>query len=363
MIDALAFKPDFEHTARRFAAWWHGELIDRPPVTLGVPPVRPVDGPAPPPTLRQRWLDVEFNVERAIARMAVTPCLGDSLPVYMPNIGPELASTLLGAELEFAEHTSWSIPRIHDVAHWRDVAGRALDFGNPYWQAVESMTRLALDRSAGRYLVGLPDLHGNLDILAGLREPQALCMDLLDDVDAVRVALDQAVAAYVAAFDRIWAILDAAGQPATTWIPFLHDGPAYVPSCDFWCLLGDELARDLALPAILREMAPLQRSVFHLDGPQALRHLDLLLDLPRLDAVQWVYGAGNGPATRWLEVYRRCLSRGKSVQVLAETAEDALTVLEALGPRGVWLDVQRPLATSDNARAFLREIERLTTGA
>ena len=36
MIRELSFKPDFARTVQRFEAWWNGEIIDRPPVTLSV---------------------------------------------------------------------------------------------------------------------------------------------------------------------------------------------------------------------------------------------------------------------------------------------------------------------------------------
>ena len=356
---ALEFKPDLGQSLERFEAWWHGEIVDRPPVTLWAPGDKPYRGPVSThATLRDRWLDVRFNVEQAAARLEASRFLGDALPVYMPNIGPELTSTVLGAPLEFGEHTSWSVPTVHDVAQWDEVAARPFDFDNTYWRAIEAMTDLALEVGRGRFLVGVADLHGNLDILAGLREPQMLCLDLMDDLPRVARALDHAVDGYVECFRRGYGKLAAAGQVATTWTPTLHAGPAYVPSSDFWCMLSDEMARDLVLPAIVKEMAPLGRSIFHLDGPQALRHLDLLLQLPELDAVQWVFGAGQGPAAKWMDVYRQCRAAGKSVQVLADTADDALAVLDAVGPRGVWLCVGEGFKSAAEAEAYLREVER-----
>jgi hypothetical protein len=114
------------------------------------------------------------------------------------------------------------------------------------------------------------------------------------------------------------------------------------------------------LPGIKLEMTPLNRSIFHLDGPAALRHLDLLLELDDLHAVQWVQGAGNGPATQWIDVYRRCLDAGKSVQIIPEGGPDiALACLEALGPRGVWFCPVN-CTSVDEANAFVKELQRLT---
>jgi len=59
------------------------------------------------------------------------------------------------------------------------------------------MITLAAERFAGRYYVAMPDLHGSFDMLAGLRGPENLCLDLVDDPELVRRASMHAVRAYV----------------------------------------------------------------------------------------------------------------------------------------------------------------------
>ncbi|PJB73612.1 MAG: hypothetical protein CO095_05680, partial [Armatimonadetes bacterium CG_4_9_14_3_um_filter_58_7] len=147
---------------------------------------------------------------------------------------------------------------------------------------------------------------------------------------------------------------------STSWIPFYHPGPAYIPSCDFWCMLSDDFSRNAVLPDILTEMEAMERSVFHLDGPQALRHLDLLLEIPNLNAVQWVYGAGNGPAAKWVNVYKRIQAAGKGFLIHADDAQDALTVLEQTGPKGAWLFVGQAFDSVDETDRFIAEIQKLS---
>lgn len=358
-MNVLGFKPDFVQTARRFEAWWHSEVLDRPPVTLAVKSQRTYRGPVSRhTTLRARWLDVEFNVDSAIAAMEVTTYLGDSLPVFWPNIGPEITATLYGCELEFGETTAWSIPTIHNPGDWHRIAGAQPDFTNRYWQTCEAMTKLAIERCAGRYLVGMTDLHGAYDILAALREPMVLCTDLLDCPELVDRAARNVAQGFAAAFARNWALVNAAGMGSICWTPCYHAGPGYVPSCDFWCMVSPAMARDFVYPTLVTEMAGLKRSIFHLDGSQALPHLDLTLTLPGLNALQWVFGAGHGPAARWLAVYRRARAAGKSLQVMATDAADALTVLRALGPAGLWFTIDQPFGSAGEAEAFLREVAR-----
>ncbi|MGQ9880715.1 MAG: hypothetical protein ACUVSV_07625 [Armatimonadota bacterium] len=357
MIRDLAWKPDFGKTVERFEAWWLGEVIDRPPVTLYVTPSRPYQGPVKEHrSLRERWMDVEYVVESAIAHLERHDFVGDSFPIYWPNLGPEITATLFGCELEFSEGTSWSKPVVHEPEDWYRILEMSPNFNNVYCQTIERMTDYAIQRCEGRYIVGITDLHGNYDILAALRDPQALCMDLIDCPDLVAQVGRHMVAAFVEAFERSYRKIAAAGFGCTTWLTAYHEGPCYVPSCDFWAMVSVQMAREYILPDVLSEMEPLERSIFHLDGPDALKHLPLLLEIPSLHAVQWVYGAGRGPAARWIEVYRQCLQAGKSVQVLAETSQDALEVLEQLGRKGVWLTVGEAFVSVEEAEAFLKMV-------
>jgi hypothetical protein len=360
MIRHLTLKPDFARTVERFEAWWQRQIVDRPPVTLHVRPNRqPAQPPSEHATQRERWLDVEHNVVARIAAVEAGTYPGDSLPIAFANVGPELTGTLYGCDLEFSERTSWSKPIVHRAEDWRTVIETPPDFGNVYWQTVEAMTAGLIERCDGRYLVGLPDLHGNYDILASLREPEDVCLDLIDCPELLREVGRHVAAGFVAAYERCWRQVREAGFGATTWTPCYHEGAMYVPSCDFWCMVSPAMAEQLILPDIRAEMTPLARSIFHLDGPQALPHLDLLLEqMPDLDAVQWVYGTGHGPAARWIDVYRRCQAAGKAVQVLAADANDALAVLDGLSPEGVWLQVGEPFDSADQADAFLEEVGR-----
>jgi hypothetical protein len=355
----LKWKPDFDETIGRFDAWWRGEVIDRPPARVSVTPTRAYAGPTSShATLRDRWMDATFAVDAAIASMAMTDYVGDAFPAFCPNVGPEITGTLFGCELEFGEHTSWSVPIVHDVDDWQKVLDTPASFDNVYWQAIESMTRRAIELCDGRFVVGMTDLHGNFDILASLREPMNLCTDVVDCPDVLAKACAHVSAGFVAAFDRQHATVSAAGFGSTSWMPTYHRGPAYVPSADFWCMMGDDDARDLVLPNILIEMASLERSIFHLDGPQALRHLDLLLAIPQLNAIQWVYGAGAGPASKWIDVYKKIRAGNKSLQLLAHDADDALAVIDEIGTRGVFVDVAKPFDTARQANEFLNELKR-----
>lgn len=93
---------------------------------------------------------------------------------------------------------------------------------------------------------------------------------------------------------------------------------------------------ELAIPYLQREMRALDRSFYHLDGKDALRHLPALLALPELDGIQWVYGAGAPTARHWIPLLQQIQAAGKRIEV-AVTADDIRPLLDSLKPQGLLL--------------------------
>jgi hypothetical protein len=308
-------------------------------------------------TLRERWFDFEYAMDLLEARLGAALFAGDAFPLYYPNLGPELCGTVFGCELEFGEETSWSVPVVKSC---RDIPRLKPNLDNVYWAAIRRATAMSIERGRGKWITGLPDFHTNGDLVASLREPQEMCLDCADDLDSVRKACDCVTDFYPQMYEDLWDPISAAGQPTTTWCPVPHAGKSYVTSCDFICMISKRMFDEAILPSIVREMRYLDVNMFHLDGPGALHHLDTLLALSELNGVQWVYGAGRGPASRWIDVYKRIQAAGKCIQLNAETIEDAKTVCEHLRPEGVWVCVSGYARAE--AEAFVRWVERWGAG-
>ncbi len=133
-------------------------------------------------------------------------------------------------------------------------------------------------------------------------------------------------------------MLRAHDQAITTWAGFVSTRKWYVPSNDFSCMISKAMFDDVFLPGIAAECRFYEASIYHLDGPTALQHLDSLLSIPQLNAIQWVYGAGHGRATDWLHVYRKIQAAGKGMQIWA-APDEVDTLMENLRPGGVWLGI------------------------
>jgi len=328
----LSKKPDAEIALERMERFWRQENEDRALLTIGV------NSPYLPDTKtykteRDRWLDFEYRVERAILEVERRTYIAETFPVFEPNLGPDIVSTLFGLNLEFEPSTSWGSPIVGSV---EEILGIKPDFEADLWRKVVLLQQMGLEQGKGRWITLFTDLHPNIDVLSALMGPEALCIAIADDPELVAQCVAQVTGPCIEAYRRQIEPLQKAGLPIGCWMNAFSSLPTHAPQCDFSAMIGPTFFRENILPSIRLEMAEAHRNIYHLDGPSALHHLDALLELPEIDAIQWVYGAGNGPARKWEPVYRRILDAGKSTRVEAEDVEDIRYLAEQLGSRGVW---------------------------
>jgi hypothetical protein len=118
-------------------------------------------------------------------------------------------------------------------------------------------------------------------------------------------------------------------------------------------MVSKDMFDEIFLPGITEECRFHEASIYHLDGPGALRHLDSLLEIKELSAIQWVFGAGNGRASDWLPVYQKCQTAGKALQIHMDL-DELDTFIENIKPEGVWIGLA--VATPDDAEYALKRI-------
>ncbi|MHA1883965.1 MAG: hypothetical protein ACW96S_02840, partial [Promethearchaeota archaeon] len=76
----------------------------------------------------------------------------------------------------------------------------------------------------------------------------------------------------------------------------------------------------------------------HLDGPNALLHLDDLLAIPELTGIQWVPGDGREPMghEKWYPIYKKIQAAGKNI-VNTVTPSRLSTLYRKFDPKGLLL--------------------------
>lgn len=351
----LEYHPDFARAQERMIAWWNQAVIDRACIQVTAPKDEPREIPVPS-SIREQWLDMDYVLAKTDERLRCTYFGGEAFPMYMPNLGPDAFAAYLGAELEFHETTTWAIPCIDDLT---DLPPLELDFSSHWWQKMESMCRQALEFAHGRFIVSLPDGHGGADCLAALRGQQELCYDFVDHPEAVAAAMEKLDQATIDYYERLFPIYHQLQPGGTGFVSAWGPGQTATSQCDFLALVSPEMSEAFIMDGIRMETEYLDHSVFHLDGPDALPHLDLLLDIPGIEAIQWVPGSGNPPTSAWLPYLKRVQDAGKSLWLIASGPDEVETLVEQLRPEGLMIRVG--VDSIETADALVRRVNTLTT--
>jgi hypothetical protein len=153
------------------------------------------------------------------------------------------------------------------------------------------------------------------------------------------------------AFDELYGALTSCGQEGTgSWLSW-GPGKAFPLAEDALALISPRHFQEFFYQAIIDQAAHLDTNLFHLDGPEALPALDLVLSVPRLHGIQWVPGHAHKPITKWIPLIRQIQSRGKCVVVEAEPRE-VETLLRELSAKGLQLQVE--CKTEREAQSLLR---------
>lgn len=338
-----AWKPDWTQAREHHRAWWRGEGL-----VLAIEAHRPqpredVTKPEPPASLHDRWFSADYRSRLALARAAETAWVGDAVPVGRCITGPGELAAILGSPWSVSESTVWYEPCLNDdvVAADRPIP---FDPNSPALATLLELARAALAVADGRYLVGITDLIEHFDILAAMRGSETLMMDLVERPDWAERRLAELNRHYFDVYDRFYHLLkDDDGavcfEAFGTWGP----GRTAKVQCDACGMISPAMFKRFVTPFLDEQCRWLDYSMYHLDGEECTIHLDALLEIDALDAIEWTpkhtsLGEGGGHP-RWYDLYRRILDAGKSVQAIRIKPDELLPLLDAVGGKGMYVVV------------------------
>lgn len=341
--ETLLYKKDFSKAKERFRAFWEHEIIDRICLAVTAPGEEQVSLPQPAnerehPVTWQANTNPDYVVRLYNAVMSNTYYGGEALPVaWAPG---NLLYAAYGGNARFDNGTVWVDPNIHSCEDWENYC---FNPGNQFVQDTLRITMALSEDAPGKYLVGSPGVFGPLDAMSLMRGMSDFVMELAlpECADFIQKAHQKVMKGFKYISEEIYKISSTVGQDGCMVCPgFWAPGRINNWSADFSSMIGPKLFRQWMVPE-LEEMARfLEFNMYHLDGPDAVRHLPMLLEIDEIRGIQYTRGAGHS-LSEALPVYKQIQEGGK-VQYVDCAYDEVEIVLRELDPRGLLIFTDAP---------------------
>ncbi|MFW6270556.1 MAG: hypothetical protein ACOC4G_10810 [Bacillota bacterium] len=336
----LKYKDNWKEAQQRIKAWWQGEIVDRAVVMVTAPKSDTANEEETTGSdfIQEELEDYFMNPDRVIPRMESriknTYWAGEAVPVGYPvSIGMvAILSNYLGCPLRFVDkNTTWSEPIIDN---WEDRPDLKFNPRNKWWLKSKKLLKKAAARARGKYYIGLPDLNGPSEILSRLRREDRLAIDTLENKEEFKQALAEVNYAWYRYWQAAHGLIHQHIGGYFSMLGIYSEIQHTDLQSDFSIMISSEAYDELILPYIEQQTEWVQRTIYHLDGPGATRHLDSLLALDKLDGIQWVPGAGAPPPSGWISLLQKIQKAGKLLDI-SVNKEEVEILLKKLNPEGL----------------------------
>ncbi len=342
----MQYKKDWEATRQRFEDYWKGQNTGRP--IMRVTGVKPGYYPFQlPPGVKSRTLEEKYTDPESIVRRYRYYCethefLGESFPNLNADFGPGSLAAYLGSEIRWQPNTVWFDPCVDE---WETFPELKFDPENKWFKKHIHIFDECRKLIGGDFPIAIPDLMENVDVLASLRGAMNLLYDMLDDEEEVIKRVQQVTDCYQQYYDAFYKYAQYEGGSAYTVFQIFGSGKTQKLQCDFSALLSPDYFRTFVLDSLKQVSASLDHVLYHLDGPDAIKHMDALMEVDGIQALQWTSGdAGpDGTLEKWDVIYDKARAAGKQLWVKVYSGEfkdwirNAERIVKKYGSRGLYL--------------------------
>lgn len=308
----------WENIRKTYGLWWKG-CLDRPIIKVIVQDGFDPEGrlPRAPFLTQENCTDFSYSpdelVEAMDYKLSQYEFLGDAFPmINFDTFGPGILAGFCGAKVDNSSGKVWFFPEEE-----KEIADIHVVY-NPdsVWvKRIKSIYEAGHKRWKGNVLMGMPDLGGILDVAAVFRGSENLLYDLYDEPDEVKRLCGEIECAWMEAYNDLNSVLQPMNPGYSDWLGIYSDKETYVLQSDFCYMIGTPMFDEFVLPSLKRACEELDHSTYHLDGVGEISHLDHLLEIDRLDVVQWMPGVGQPSTANWIPLYKKIMDAGKGIKV------------------------------------------------
>ena len=332
------WKLNLEETKKHYINWWNhkGIVLNMwEHFQEGVKPHADIPAPKPYKDLDQRWFDPQWRAEYLDWYVAHSSLMADMLPVANTQLGPGSLAAILGGVFEGGEDTIW----IHPNPNYTDDI--KFDTNHPNWLLHKELLKACKQKAQGHYYVGMPDLMEGMDVLAAIKGTDKVLLDTVMQPEVLEHQMQQINDIYFRVFDELYDIIREGDEMAFCYFSSWAPGKMSKLQSDISTMISVDDYRRFVQPFIREQCQKIDYTLYHLDGVGAMHHLDALLEIKELNAIQWTPGVGEpqGGSPKWYDLYKKILAGGKSIMACWVTLDELRPLLDNIGGDGVHLEM------------------------
>ncbi|MDL2295174.1 trimethylamine corrinoid protein 2, partial [Ruminococcaceae bacterium OttesenSCG-928-D13] len=239
---------------------------------------------------------------------------------------------------------------------WEDLSEAEAAYTEERLKRHLAIAKYLTDHAKDDYLVGMPDSTGTLDALGHLYGTENVLFAMLEEPELVRRAVRILNDGWARTNEQFYQISRAHnGGGVHAWMHLAAPGRLTHMQCDMSVMFGPDRYAEFVLDELTQQMEWLEYPVYHFDGIEQARHLDLLLSLDKLRAIQWTHVAGQPSAVHHLPVLQKMQKAGKALIVMLPPG-DVAALLDGLSAKGLYIHTE--VETPEQADELVRLVEK-----
>lgn len=347
---------DWNSAVKHLDAFWHHDYIDRPCLQVSAPASKSEQDAAPPwdvPKQEENRHPAAAEAYSFRANYMRTCHFGESLPVLYPQW--EAVQMTLGCQIQQKSGTTWCHPAADSIV---DLELDHLSVDHPEVSVLLEKLDYCAAYFKDEAFIGFPPLGNAGDTLARAIGYDNMCIDLIENPEEVIAAEKKMTAMWKAMFDATYSTVNRHLEGSCGWLPAWCPKRCALIEFDFGAMISPEMFQ-MYLPELIERADYADYSIYHLDGPDALKHLDTILAQKEFDAIQWEPGIACTDICQWIPLMQKIQAAGKGLYIASGrySKEAVMEMLRNLRPEGLMIPLWLP--SIQEAEEFMETAEKM----
>lgn len=322
----MLYKKNWEETQTKWINYWKRQNTGRPLMCVWAEKEDERDLVREAELKPKDMVDKYQDAERIVARFRyfceTHEFMGESFPNVSLDFGPGSMASYVGSDIVFNEDTVWFTEFVEDWLEYKDIE---YDPNNKWFTKHLELFRKVKELAGDDFLIGIPDIMENIDVLASMRGAQNTIFDMMDEPEEITRRIGQIDDIYFKYYDQFYDIVKDNKDNSCCYTVFQIWGPGKTAKlqCDFSAMMSPDNYREFIQESLRKQAKQLDNIIYHLDGPDAIKHVDAIMEIEEIDALQWTSGdyGPDGTFEEWYQIYDKAVAAGKGLWVKVYSGE------------------------------------------